>query len=41
MCSEDRRGVQVEPTAKGRARHAEVKPLRRPVLARMPDGAAE
>ncbi|MFG2630979.1 MarR family winged helix-turn-helix transcriptional regulator [Streptomyces sp. NPDC048473] len=35
MCSEDRRGVRVELTAKGRARHAEVKPLQRSVLARM------
>ena len=39
MCSEDRRGVRVELTAKGRARHAEVKPLQRSVLARMLDGA--
>nr|WP_232838014.1 MarR family winged helix-turn-helix transcriptional regulator [Streptomyces atratus] len=35
MCSEDRRGVRVELTAKGRARHAEVRPSQRPVLARM------
>lgn len=33
MCSEDRRGVRVELTAKGRAWHAEVKPLQRSVLA--------
>lgn len=39
MCSADRRGVQVVLTAKGRARHAEVKPLQRSVLARMLDGA--
>ncbi|WP_392668071.1 MarR family winged helix-turn-helix transcriptional regulator [Streptomyces sp. LN785] len=39
MCSEDRRGVRVELTAKGRARHAEVKPLQRSVLARMLNGA--
>ncbi|MGW5275946.1 MarR family winged helix-turn-helix transcriptional regulator [Streptomyces sp. NPDC004044] len=39
MCSEDRRGVRVELTAKGRARHAEVKPLQRSVLARMLGGA--
>ncbi|MCX5314929.1 MarR family winged helix-turn-helix transcriptional regulator [Streptomyces sp. NBC_00154] len=39
MCSEDRRGVRVELTAKGRARHAEVKPLQRTVLARMLGGA--
>ncbi|MCM2415711.1 MULTISPECIES: MarR family transcriptional regulator [unclassified Streptomyces] len=38
MCSEDRRGVQVVLTAKGRARHGEVKPLQRSVLARMLGG---
>ncbi|GAA1370122.1 MarR family winged helix-turn-helix transcriptional regulator [Streptomyces beijiangensis] len=35
MCSEDRRGVRVVLTDKGRARHAEVLPLQRAVLARM------
>ncbi|MGW7367258.1 MarR family winged helix-turn-helix transcriptional regulator [Streptomyces sp. NPDC054841] len=35
MCSEDRRGVRVELTAKGRERHAEVQPLQRAVLSRM------
>ncbi|WP_274555254.1 MarR family transcriptional regulator [Streptomyces spiramyceticus] len=35
MCSEDRRGVRVVLTDAGRARHAEVKPLQRAVLARM------
>ncbi|MFJ8766464.1 MarR family winged helix-turn-helix transcriptional regulator [Streptomyces clavifer] len=37
MCSEDRRGVRVELTDGGRARHAEVKPLQRAVLSRMLD----
>ncbi|MGI5400663.1 MarR family winged helix-turn-helix transcriptional regulator [Streptomyces sp. CA-135486] len=35
MCSEDRRGVRVELTDAGRARHAEVQPLQRAVLSRM------
>ncbi|MGP9022263.1 MarR family winged helix-turn-helix transcriptional regulator [Streptomyces sp. BR1] len=35
MCSEDRRGVRVAITDAGRARHAEVRPLQRAVLARM------
>ncbi|WP_406388152.1 MarR family winged helix-turn-helix transcriptional regulator [Streptomyces sp. NBC_00887] len=35
MCSEDRRGVRVELTEKGRTRHTEVRPLQRAVLARM------
>ena len=35
MCSEDRRGVKVCLTAKGRAQHGEVLPLHRAVLARM------
>ncbi|OAR27076.1 MarR family transcriptional regulator [Streptomyces sp. ERV7] len=35
MCSEDRRGVRVMITDTGRARHAEVRPLQRAVLARM------
>jgi DNA-binding MarR family transcriptional regulator len=35
MCSEDRRGVRVVLTDAGRARHAEVLPLQRAVLARM------
>ncbi|MEW2163621.1 MarR family transcriptional regulator [Streptomyces sp. NPDC007084] len=35
MCEEDRRGVWVALTAKGRALHAEVLPLQRSVLARM------
>jgi DNA-binding MarR family transcriptional regulator len=34
MCSEDRRGVRVALTDAGRARHAEVLPLQRAVLAR-------
>jgi DNA-binding MarR family transcriptional regulator len=34
MCSEDRRGVRVVLTEAGRARHAEVLPLQRAVLAR-------
>ncbi|MFD7446896.1 MarR family winged helix-turn-helix transcriptional regulator [Streptomyces sp. NPDC059909] len=35
MCSEDRRGVRVALTSKGRERHAEVQPLQRAVLSRM------
>lgn len=35
MCSEDRRGVRVELTEAGRARHAEVRPLQRAVLSRL------
>ncbi len=35
MCSEDRRGVKVALTAKGRALHGEVLPVQRAVLARM------
>lgn len=35
MCSEDRRGVRVVLTDKGRALHAEVRPLQRAVLKRM------
>ncbi|MFJ2473736.1 MarR family winged helix-turn-helix transcriptional regulator [Streptomyces sp. NPDC087659] len=35
MCSEDRRGVRVVLTDKGRERHAEVQPLQRAVLSRM------
>ncbi|WP_420031962.1 MarR family winged helix-turn-helix transcriptional regulator [Streptomyces sp. cg28] len=35
MCSEDRRGVRVCLTAKGRALHTEVRPLQRAVLSRM------
>ncbi|MFF7972543.1 MarR family transcriptional regulator [Streptomyces sp. NPDC007905] len=35
MCPEDRRGVRVALTAKGRALHGEVRPLQRAVLARM------
>jgi DNA-binding MarR family transcriptional regulator len=35
MCTQDRRGVQVTLTAKGRALHAEVRPLQRAVLVRM------
>lgn len=35
MCSEDRRGVRVVLTDKGRALHAEVRPLQRAVLERM------
>ncbi|WP_432117445.1 MarR family winged helix-turn-helix transcriptional regulator [Streptomyces sp. bgisy032] len=37
MCPEDRRGVRVVLTPKGRARHAEVLPVQRAVLARMLD----
>ncbi|MFI1412508.1 MarR family winged helix-turn-helix transcriptional regulator [Streptomyces sp. NPDC020707] len=35
MCPEDRRGVRVSLTEKGRALHGEVLPLQRAVLARM------
>ncbi|MEU9987549.1 MarR family winged helix-turn-helix transcriptional regulator [Streptomyces sp. NPDC007971] len=35
MCSEDRRGVRVVLTVKGRALHGEVQPVQRAVLARM------
>ncbi|MFF8909096.1 MarR family winged helix-turn-helix transcriptional regulator [Streptomyces olivaceoviridis] len=35
MCPEDRRGVRVVLTAKGRALHGEVRPVQRAVLARM------
>jgi DNA-binding MarR family transcriptional regulator len=35
VCQEDRRGVWVGLTDKGRALHAEVLPLQREVLARM------
>jgi DNA-binding MarR family transcriptional regulator len=35
MCPEDRRGVRVSLTAKGRALHGEVLPVQRAVLARM------
>ncbi|MEU6192604.1 MarR family transcriptional regulator [Streptomyces sp. NPDC047061] len=38
VCVEDRRGVWVALTAKGRALHAEVRPLQRAVLGRMLDG---
>ncbi|WP_282794310.1 MarR family transcriptional regulator [Streptomyces sp. CC224B] len=34
MCAEDRRGVRVCTTSKGRALHAEVRPVQRAVLAR-------
>lgn len=37
MCAEDRRGVRVMLTAKGRALHGEVRPVQRAVLARMLD----
>ncbi|GAA1420120.1 MarR family transcriptional regulator [Streptomyces thermospinosisporus] len=40
MCAEDRRGVYVSLTPKGRALHAEVLPLQRAALARaLGDGA--
>ncbi|MGH4035810.1 MarR family winged helix-turn-helix transcriptional regulator [Actinomycetota bacterium Odt1-20B] len=39
MCSEDRRGVRVELTGKGRVLHAEVLPVQRAVLRRMLTGA--
>ncbi|CAL9635237.1 MarR family transcriptional regulator [Streptomyces sp. Tu 3180] len=35
ICPEDRRGVRVSLTAKGRALHGEVLPVQRAVLARM------
>ncbi|MGW1006529.1 MarR family winged helix-turn-helix transcriptional regulator [Streptomyces sp. NPDC002520] len=35
MCPDDRRGVSVALTAKGRALHGEVRPVQRAVLARM------
>ncbi|MGW7543805.1 MarR family winged helix-turn-helix transcriptional regulator [Streptomyces sp. NPDC054770] len=38
VCVEDRRGVWVALTAKGRALHAEVRPLQRAVLERMLEG---
>ncbi len=38
VCAEDRRGVSVCLTAKGRALHAEVLPLHRAALARALDG---
>ncbi|PKW06154.1 DNA-binding transcriptional regulator, MarR family [Streptomyces sp. 1222.5] len=37
MCAEDRRGVRVMLTEKGRALHGEVRPVQRAVLARMLD----
>ncbi|MFE5030853.1 MarR family winged helix-turn-helix transcriptional regulator [Streptomyces sp. NPDC056683] len=38
VCVEDRRGVWVALTPKGRALHAEVRPLQRAVLGRMLEG---
>jgi len=38
MCAEDRRGVRVAFTAKGRALHGEVLPVQRAVLGRMLEG---
>ncbi|MCF1593547.1 MarR family winged helix-turn-helix transcriptional regulator [Streptomyces muensis] len=38
VCAEDRRGVYVALTPKGRALHTEVLPLQRDVLARMLNG---
>ncbi|MFE4664477.1 MarR family winged helix-turn-helix transcriptional regulator [Streptomyces sp. NPDC056716] len=38
MCAEDRRGVRVALTDKGRALHAEVRPLQRAALERMLGG---
>ncbi|MFF6996269.1 MarR family winged helix-turn-helix transcriptional regulator [Streptomyces sp. NPDC008313] len=38
VCQEDRRGVWVALTRKGRDLHAEVRPLQRAALARMLDG---
>ncbi|MER5381842.1 MarR family transcriptional regulator [Streptomyces sp. NPDC002688] len=38
MCPEDRRGVRVCITSKGRELHGEVKPLQRAVLTRMLEG---
>ncbi|MEU4035551.1 MarR family winged helix-turn-helix transcriptional regulator [Streptomyces collinus] len=40
MCPEDRRGVRVALTAKGRALHGEIRPVQRAVLARMLTEAA-
>ncbi|MGW2446497.1 MarR family winged helix-turn-helix transcriptional regulator [Streptomyces sp. NPDC001675] len=40
MCEEDRRGVRVALTAKGRALHGEVLPVQRAVLGRMLAGSA-
>ncbi|MFD6433899.1 MarR family winged helix-turn-helix transcriptional regulator [Streptomyces venezuelae] len=40
MCSEDRRGVRVSLTDKGRALHRKVRPLQRAVLGRMLDTSA-
>ncbi|MZD05590.1 MarR family transcriptional regulator [Streptomyces sp. SID5785] len=40
MCSEDRRGVRVCLTPKGRDLHAEVRPLQRAVLSRMLESGA-
>ncbi|MFJ9562236.1 MarR family winged helix-turn-helix transcriptional regulator [Streptomyces fuscichromogenes] len=39
VCVEDRRGVWVALTARGRALHGEVRPLQRAVLARTLEGA--
>ncbi|MFJ9735371.1 MarR family winged helix-turn-helix transcriptional regulator [Streptomyces sp. NPDC101169] len=39
MCEEDRRGVRVALTAKGRALHGEVLPVQRAVLGRMLAGS--
>ncbi|MFE0511264.1 MarR family winged helix-turn-helix transcriptional regulator [Streptomyces sp. NPDC058964] len=41
VCAEDRRGVWVELTRKGRDLHAEVQPMQRAVLARMLQAAEE
>ncbi|MEU0969119.1 MarR family transcriptional regulator [Streptomyces sp. NPDC005917] len=41
VCVEDRRGVWVALTPKGRALHAEVRPLQRAVLERMLEGPAD
>ncbi|MBW8794526.1 MAG: MarR family transcriptional regulator [Streptomyces sp.] len=41
VCVEDRRGVWVALTPKGRALHAEVRPLQRAVLGRMLAGAGD
>ncbi|PSM40578.1 transcriptional regulator [Streptomyces dioscori] len=41
MCPEDRRGVRVSLTAKGRTLHGEVLPLQRAVLGRMLTGGPE
>ncbi|MDX3056638.1 MarR family transcriptional regulator [Streptomyces sp. NE06-03E] len=41
MCDEDRRGVRVELTDTGRARHTEARPLQRAVLSRMLDRAGK